>query len=191
MKEFVFKRLKLFIYIFSATLLFDQITKIIVSVSMSLYQSISVIKGFFHITYIENTGFLMGIGGWMNNGRTFNGVVIITIFAILILMGYFFILMFKEETPHYLIINFSILIGGAWGNFIDRIVRKKVVDFMEFKIPPLHLGGFSFHSFPIFNFADFFVSTGIIMLLIYYLFLEKKYVKKQYPDLNEIQKENQ
>ena len=172
------KYLIIFLLIIILTVFIDQFTKFLVVKKMYLYQSIGLIKNFFYITYIENRGFLMGIGGRLNDGSTFNGVVIITIIAISILIGYFVYIYKKNIINKYLIINFSILLGGAIGNFIDRLFRKKVIDFFEIKIPPFLFKGFYYSSLPIFNFADFFVTIGIIMLLIYYIFLESKFEKE-------------
>lgn len=190
------KKLKLFyvLLIIFLTIFIDQLTKIIISKKLYLYQSIQVIKNFLYITYIENRGFLMGLGGNLNDGTTFNGVVIITIIAITILLIYFIYIWKKNIINNYLLINFSLLIGGAFGNFIDRLFRKRVIDFIEIKVPQFRIRGFYYNSFPIFNFADLFVSVGIIMLLIYYIFLESKYEKKEIinkEDQNEIKNENE
>lgn len=177
------KKLLLFIIIFFSIIIIDQSTKYLVSKNMYLYQSNNVIKDWIRITYIENTGFLNGLGSHLNDGTTFNPIVLITIGALLIVIAYFIYLIIYTKTNTYLVLTFSILLGGAFGNFIDRLIRKKVIDFIEFKFFHLSIGKLKINSFPVFNFADFFVTTGIIMLIIYFIFLEKKYLK-------EIKKEN-
>ena len=59
----------------------------------------------------------------------------------------------------YLMINYSMLIGGIIGNMIDRIIYGYVIDYLSFNI----FG----YSFPIFNLADTFIVVSIIMLLLY------------------------
>ena len=70
-----------------------------------------------------------------------------------------------NKNPLFLNIAISLIISGALGNFYDRLFHGYVVDFIEF----------SFVSFPIFNIADILVTTGCALILIYIIFLEKKY----------------
>lgn len=170
------KRLLWFIIIFILIIFIDQATKFWVDKSMYIYQSKNIINDWVRITYIQNEGFLMGFASHLNDGRTFNPIVLITIGALIVVIVYFIYLIVCTKTNDYLVITFSILLGGAFGNFIDRIVRKTVIDFIEFKFFHFKIGNFTVSSFPVFNFADFFVTTGIIMLIIYFLFLEKKHI---------------
>ena len=66
---------------------------------------------------------------------------------------------------------FSFIVGGALGNFYDRLIYKAVPDFID-----LHVG--NFHWF-IFNIADIFITFGVIMLILWeILSLNKNYEKK-------------
>ena len=56
------------------------------------------------------------------------------------------------------ILSFSLVIGGALGNLIDRIIRGYVIDFISIKIGN--------YNFPIFNLADTFIVIGVILLLL-------------------------
>ncbi|HNV43199.1 MAG TPA: signal peptidase II [Exilispira sp.] len=171
-------RILLVLLIILVTVALDQLTKYIVSVKIPIYGTIRIIPGFLNFRHITNYGFLLGLGSNLNDGSMFNPVVIITIIALIILLAYFIYIVLNEKTSKYLLITFSILIGGAWGNFIDRLIKGKVVDFIEFTLPAAHWGRYYFSSLPIFNLADFFVSVGIIMLLIYYFIIEPKENKK-------------
>ncbi|MDP4182123.1 MAG: signal peptidase II, partial [Bacillota bacterium] len=60
----------------------------------------------------------------------------------------------------------TIILGGAFGNFIDRLFRGSVVDFLQFY--------FGSYQFPIFNLADSFIVIGTILLMFYMLFIQKE-----------------
>jgi signal peptidase II len=64
----------------------------------------------------------------------------------------------------------SLMLGGAIGNFIDRLFRKEVVDFIH-----TYIFGY---NFPIFNIADSSLTIGVILLFIYFLFFEEKKQKE-------------
>ncbi|MFN3411478.1 MAG: signal peptidase II [Exilispira sp.] len=186
MKKELLIRLIIVITIILLTVFIDQITKFLISKNMELYSFKSVIPGILNFRYITNYGFLLGIGSNLNDGRTLNGVVIITIVALMVLLGYFFYIFFQNSTSKFLLITFSILIGGAWGNFLDRLIKGKVIDFLEFVLPFKRIGRYYIGSTPIFNMADFFVSAGIILLLIYYFIIEpKEHNKKKDEDIKE------
>ncbi len=173
------KKILLILFIILLTVFLDQLSKTLISKNMELYSFKTIIPGVLNFRYIINYGFLLGIGSNLNDGRTFNGVVIITIIALTILLSYFIYLIFQKSTPYFLLITFSILIGGAWGNFLDRLIKGKVIDFLEIVLPFKRIGRFYIGSTPIFNLADLFVTVGIILLLIYYFIIEPKENKKQ------------
>ncbi len=181
MNNRLLKRILIALLIIFLAVFVDQISKYLISKNMELYSFKSIIPGVLNFRYITNYGFLLGIGSNLNDGKTFNGVVIITIIALIILLGYFIFIILHDSTSNYLLITFSILIGGAWGNFIDRLIKGKVVDFLEFVLPlPINrIGRYYVGSTPIFNMADFFVTIGIIMLLIYYFIIEPYENKKK------------
>ena len=64
---------------------------------------------------------------------------------------------------------FGMILGGALGNMIDRALYGKVVDFIDCDFPD-----FIMHRWPIFNIADSFVTVGMVLLAVQYLFLERK-----------------
>ena len=129
-------------------IILDIITKQIILNTMVEHQSISVIKNFFSITFAKNTGvafsFLEG------------HVPIITIMTILVIIV---ILKYIQNTTLNKLetISYSLVLGGAIGNLIDRIIFGYVIDFLDFNI----FG----YSFPIFNLADTMIVIGIFTLL--------------------------
>ena len=107
---------------------------------------------------IWNTGIGFGLLSFDTNLiynliTTLIGLVIIT----LIMIG------IKSETSEKII--FSIIVGGALGNFYDRIVFNAVPDFID-----LHYGNFHWFTF---NVADIFITIGVIAFLIKGFFLKK------------------
>ena len=131
--------------------LIDQIIKIIVMGTMSIHTSIPVIDNFFSLTYVENDGAAWSI---FSGNRVF--LVIISIIALFLV--YFYI--FKNQNiKKFEFVNYSILIGGIFGNLLDRIKFGKVIDYLDFKV----FG----YNFPVFNFADICIVVSVILLLIY------------------------
>ena len=145
------------IIIFSCIVL-DQISKIIVRAYLQPKGSITVIKNFFKFTYVENRG-----GAWGVFGGNLWLFIIITIIA----LGFMFYLMkdFDLKNNAFYSIALALVIAGAIGNFIDRIIFKYVTDFLDFYI----FG----YDFPVFNIADICITIGVFMLLFKILFFSK------------------
>lgn len=139
----------------------DQWTKWYFLKNKELFNKFEVIKDFFYLTYLENRGAAFGI---LQNFRWF--FIIITIIALAIMIGYFI-----KSDNIFLRLALSILIAGAIGNFIDRLFRGYVVDFLDF-----YLFGY---DFPVFNVADICVNVGVFLLVIYIIFIYKEPVKHQ------------
>ena len=149
LKEFVLLVLFLFI---------DQITKFIVSTNLNIYEPIVVIENFFNITYAQNTGAAWSIF----EGKTI--VLTIVSFVVSCAMIYW-LFKNKNETK---IVRFSVLLmlSGAIGNFIDRLLLGYVIDFLDFYI----FG----YDFPIFNIADSLLCIGVGILLLSTFFEKEK-----------------
>lgn len=139
----------------------DQIIKIIVNNFMTLYDEITIIPNFFSIFYVKNTGAAFSI-------LEDNVTLLIAITVIFILLFNRFIKDIKEFNK-LTIASYSLLLGGMFGNLIDRIIHKGVIDYLSFE--------FFNYSFPVFNFADICITTGVVLLLIEML-LEKKEKRK-------------
>ena len=137
-------------FVFSISLfiiLLDQLTKYMVSKYMGLHQSIPLIKGMFHMTYIQNTGAGFGIlKGW-------NTILIFISLVIIGMILFYFDRIVKEKAIH---IPIALVLGGAIGNLIDRIFLGHVIDFVDFRI------------WPSFNVADSCITIGAIWLIIYF-----------------------
>lgn len=133
----------LYIFIFAlAFILFDQGSKYYIVEKMTLGQSSEIISNFFSITSHRNRGAAWGI---LQDSRLFFLAVTVLFLAIL----FYYMYNQKNTLTKFDILTFSLIMGGAIGNFIDRLIRHEVVDFLDFRI-------FSY-DFPIFNLADCYI----------------------------------
>lgn len=130
-------------------LIIDQVTKIIVSSTIPENTDITIIKNFFSITNVYNTGAAFSI----LEGRTiFLSILSIIILIMLIKMSKDFIMNRRN------IWAFGLLMGGIFGNFSDRLFLGMVRDFLNLKL----FG----YDFPVFNIADTCIVIGVFLLII-------------------------
>ena len=132
----------------------DQLTKILVSRNMALYQSISVIPKTFNITYIQNRGAAFGM--LANHRWVF---MIVSTVAIIGMCIYLF--RFCNEGTFFKV-GLALVISGGIGNMIDRVFLGYVVDMIEATFIETIFGW----SFAIFNVADSFVCVGAGMVIL-------------------------
>ena len=136
----------------------DQASKIYLTlVNKTSPIDLEVIRGFFRITYTCNDGAAFSI---LKGKRVF--------FIIMTIIVVFFIVYYLLKNEVYWVEKYSLLliISGAVGNLIDRIMYGYVIDFLDFII----FG----YDFPVFNIADSFITIGAIGLIISILFLNKE-----------------
>jgi signal peptidase II len=145
------------VLIILVTLGLDQWTKWAIVHSLQLNDRIEMIKHFFYLTYVQNTG--GGFSLFAGAGMFFFAVL--TVVA-LIFMIYAF---FKTDLPQYKIC-LSLVFSGALGNFIDRMTLGYVRDFFSFYIFK--------YPFPVFNVADICITVGIFLILATMFFEDKK-----------------
>lgn len=131
-------------------IILDQLIKFIISHHLKLYQEIKIIKNFFSLYYVRNTGAAFSI---LENNTTF--LIVISVLFIVVLHNFI-----KKESNISIInqIAIGLILGGVFGNLIDRIVYQSVIDYLLFLIGN--------HSFPVFNLADMGITIGSIILLI-------------------------
>ena len=145
--------------IFSIFLLvFDQISKAMIVSQFDLYESIPVAP-FFNLTFVVNYGFAFG---FLNSSSLNQIIVSIVSLSIIV---YFLYLLIKTQ-DHFFKVCLVMILSGAIGNFLDRIFRGYVVDFIDIYV-------FNYH-WPAFNIADSCISIGFVILIFNILFLNKK-----------------
>ena len=150
-KKIIFKRENFFYLILMITIFFlDRYTKLNIIENFS--DNTYYINDFVNFDLIWNTG--IGFGFLSSTSSLIYNSVTILIGTIIIFLFYLFFFTNNLEKT-----IFSIIIGGALGNFYDRIFFKAVPDFID-----LHYNNFHWFTF---NIADIFISVGIITLFVY------------------------
>lgn len=139
------------IYIITLILvILDQVVKRIIINSFSLLEVKEIIPDFFYFTYVENTGAAWSI---LEDSTFF--LTVISAICLIILNRY---LMKKNTFSHLEEWYYGLIMGGILGNFIDRVVRDGVVDYIGFE--------FGNYQFPIFNIADMAIVIGVGLVLL-------------------------
>ena len=131
--------------------LFDILSKIVVINYLQLEESVKVINNFLYLTYVRNTGAAWSI--LSNNSYVVLGI------SLLIIVGIIWYIWKNKIDNRFEKVAYSLVLGGAIGNFINRLFYGYVIDFIDIKI----FG----YDYPIFNLADVFIVIGVILLIIY------------------------
>ena len=140
----------------------DQASKIWVSRTFPLFSHRVVIPGFFNLTHIHNRGAIFGFLS-RSSGLLVHYILMgASVVAFFLVLYYFFKTSAQER---FLQISLSLILAGALGNLMDRILRGYVIDFLDFYIKKWH--------WPSFNVADASVSVGAVILIFLLLFKRK------------------
>ncbi len=142
-------------------IIIDQVTKAIVVANMTVGDSIPLIKGFLHLTYVENDGMAFGLFDSPVGRAIFMTVSTLAIIGI----GVYLFGFCKESM--LLKVGLALIVSGGIGNMIDRIFRYFVIDMIDF------CGIWQF----VFNGADAFVCVGagvVVLALLLDIFKGKK-----------------
>jgi len=133
-------------------IILDQISKLLIVSKLPLGESKTIIKKFFYITHVNNTG-----AAW---GMFSNNTILLIIISILF-TGFFIYFIEHNKLKLYEEISSGLILSGIIGNMIDRIFRGYVVDFLN-----IYIFGY---DYPVFNIADTFIVVGVIVLCIFYI----------------------
>ena len=145
-------------FLFLTLVILDQVTKALVINFFNLYDSV-VLLPIVNLTFVVNYGFAFGL---LNNPSLNQILVSLVILAIIV---YFLYLLIKTQDKIFQL-TLTLILAGALGNFIDRIFRGFVIDFIDIYIGKYH--------WPAFNIADSCITVGFVVLMINILFLNKK-----------------
>ena len=141
----------------------DQWTKWLAETKLTFHDPVPVIEPFLNWTLAYNYGaafsFLADAGGWQK-----------WFFSGLALLMSLFLIIYLLKAPRkatLLSLGLAMVLGGALGNLIDRLLHGHVIDF-------IHVHYADVWHYPIFNIADIAISLGVVLIVIDMLFLEKK-----------------
>lgn len=129
-------------------LVLDQLTKLWVSRSFELNDTLPLWEGVFHLTYVTNKGAAFSLfseqGEWLR-------WLSLAVSLVLVALAWFGPRMQSWEQWGY-----GCILAGALGNGIDRFLNGEVIDFLDFRLI----------RFPVFNLADVFINVGILCLIV-------------------------
>ena len=160
-----------FIYIFFIVFIaaFDQYTKYLVVENFKLYERLPIIDGLLSFTYAKNTGAAFSFGAdfstWFRVG----------IFKVLpVIVCFFFLKLLYDavrESKRTMSVVYTLILGGAIGNLIDRIRLDYVVDFISVYHNGFNIFGFQIERwyFAIFNIADSAISIAACLIIFDYI----------------------
>jgi signal peptidase II len=186
------------LYVTLFIVIFDQITKLAIKGfdlkflgfshnGMDLYSSMEIIDGFLRFTFVENPGMAFGI-------NLLGDKLFFTLFSILASIGILVYLYKMRKETLWLKMPLAIILGGAFGNLIDRVFYGilydegplfygKVVDFIELKFFRMEFFGYQLTSWPVFNVSDIAVSIGVIVLIVFHGKISRLIDKNEEPIL--------
>lgn len=148
-------------YLFTAVvsagvLSLDQASKLFVHTQVERGAPIVLIEGFFNISYVRNPG---GIFGLFGESPDLVRLILFVFFPLLCVVIIF--MMLRETQNRFQVMALAFILGGAAGNYIDRIRLKYVIDFIDWHFRGWH--------WPTFNFADSFIVIGLCILFYFHI----------------------
>jgi signal peptidase II len=124
----------------------DQITKYLALTYINPYDSFKILP-FLHLVFVTNKGAAFGMFKYIGSSFFIAASVIAIIFVIFLLI--------RGKEDH---LGLSLILGGAIGNLIDRVLYGQVLDFIDLSIGKYH--------WPAFNIADSALSVGVTIILL-------------------------
>ena len=139
----------------AATVILDRWTKALIQSRFELNESVTLVDGFFNITYVRNTGIAFGIFSAISSSAKSMVLSAFAALAAVLVIAYSFRTPLRDRLLH---VALALILGGALGNLYDRLAYGYVVDFLEFYVGNYH--------WPSFNVADSAISTGVLLLAV-------------------------
>lgn len=145
-----------FLVLSAFVLALDQWSKFWIEASLELHERQPILPGFFNLVHVQNTGIAFGL---FPAGRELGGTILLTAlgFAALTVVALYF--RSTSEREPLLLLSLALVLGGAAGNLVDRILLRAVTDFLD-----VYVGT---HHWPAFNVADSGVTVGIVLMVVH------------------------
>ena len=134
----------------------DQFTKHLILSSFERAEQLTVIPGFFNLTLHFNKGAAFGLFAGLDDGYRQLVLGLFSKLAIVLLLVFLVYEFYQSKLGQLCV---GLILGGAFGNIIDRVYRGEVVDFLDFYIGNNH--------WPAFNVADSCICIGVFVLILF------------------------
>lgn len=144
-------------------IIMDQLSKWWIVVNLELGERLTIITNWLYFTSHRNKGAAFGI--------LQNQMLLFVIVTVIVVIGIIYYLQ-RKVVYRGTGVAFGLILGGAIGNFLDRLFRGEVVDFIDVNL-------FAYTDFPIFNIADSSLVIGVILLMLFTLKEEEMKKEKQ------------
>lgn len=152
-----------YLWISVIVILLDQVSKFIIKSYLEVGEVLKVTPKFFWLTHVQNSGaaFSISFGSFLINRVVF---IIVSVVAVLLLI--YLNIRSKSKIEKF---AFALILGGAIGNLIDRILYGRVTDFLDCDFPD-----FIMRRWPVFNIADSSIVIAIVILIFFSFFIQHK-----------------
>ena len=149
-------KLRILLWVVTIAIPLDQLCKFLVETTLETGDRFVVVEGLFYLTHARNPGAAFGLFGSAESEIRFVAFVTVSLAAIAVIAAFY-----RRLAPGDRIqsLGLSLVLAGASGNFIDRLWRGEVVDFLHVRV----WGGY---AWPDFNLADFCIVMGVASLMI-------------------------
>jgi signal peptidase II len=165
MNKILLKKVSLNLIAISTIFLIDRLTKLYILKLAEIENSVDIyLTSYLNLYLIWNKGIAFGLLS-MNESMIYNTITLIIGIIIIVIL---FMLWRSDNIQRYFLV---LIVGGALGNFYDRMIYTAVPDFID-----LHFNGF--HWF-IFNVADIFITVGVFCLILVELFYNNKIINEK------------
>ena len=148
------RRPRLEVWLAFALIIADQVSKAAVRAYIPLYDSVEVIPGLLNLTHALNTGAAFGFLDHLDFAYK---AVVVAVLATSALAAIVFYAMTLGSETRMSRLALTLVVAGAIGNLIDRVVAGAVVDFVDFYVGTWHFWAF--------NVADTCISSGAVLLI--------------------------
>src|SRR5262245_263707 len=147
---------RFFLVAFALSLALDQLTKTWVVATLSFVDRVSVIEGFFYLTHVRNPGAAFSLFAEAPSEIRAPFFIATTLIAIGLIISFF-----RKLSPgdRLSALALGMILGGAFGNLLDRLIYGAVVDFLRLQL-------WAGYSWPDFNVADSSIVIGVALLVI-------------------------